>query len=115
MDNKMLKPASEAEKKNALEKELGRYKKAFAARNIVIGQLKEENAGLLEVNKILGAYVLYLLPEDGEVKINKEEFKKFLTSKDIEIIVDETDTDYIITKKKIITEEECEEKNEECE
>ena len=109
MDNKILKPASKAEKEKALENELGRYKKAFAARNIVIGQQKEENAGLLEINKILGAYVLYLLPEDEEVRIDKEKFREFVNSKEIDLVVDETDTEYVITKKKSVPiEGECE-------
>ena len=87
--------------KKELEHELGRYKKAVQTRDIVIEQLKEEIAGYKEIAEITSAYIVCLLPEDKEVRINKLTINDIISgTKDFDIIVEHTDTENILKKVK---------------
>ena len=94
----ILKPASKAEKKNALELELGRYKKAVQTREIVIGQLKEEMAGYKELLDVISAYIIYLVPEDQEVRIKKDDIIEIISESKYELQTEATDTEYVVKK-----------------
>lgn len=85
-------------KKQELEHELGRYKKAVETRDIVIGKLKEELAGMQEVINILSSYIVYLLPEGEEVHIKKDDILNIL-SNDVSILeTNMTDDEYILKR-----------------
>lgn len=64
-----------------LERELGRYKKAVKTRDIAIKGLKEDVAGHIQFEQILGAYIAAFIRENsGEVKVAKEVVAELIRS-----------------------------------
>lgn len=94
----ILKPASKEEKDKALEHELGRYKKAVQTRDIVIDKLKEEMAGYKELLDVISAYIVYLVPENKEVRIKKDDIVEIISESKYELQTEATDTEYIVRK-----------------
>ena len=60
------------------------YEKAVTTRDIVINELKEEVAGHLEFEQILGAYIAAFIEDNGgEIEVDKEHVSELITKRPV--------------------------------
>lgn len=82
-----------------LEHELKRYEKAVKTRDIVINELKEEVAGHIQVEQMLGAYIAGFIEQSGgKVYINKAIVADMI-KRSPKVVNTQHDVDYILELK----------------
>ena len=82
-----------------LEKEVERYKKAVKTRDIVIEELKEDMAGHIQIQQMLGAYIAGFIEQSGgKVHLNKAIVADML-KRSPEVVNTYHDVDYILELK----------------
>lgn len=68
------------EKIKELEKQLEKHKKAIKTRDVLIEDLKENMAGHLQVERMLGAYIAVMVEKNGgEVALDMESITHYIT------------------------------------